>query len=128
MTIHQAKGLGFEMVIVCGLDRTSHNCIADELVLGPDGRNPQWGMLLPKKDIAEADPVLRQQSDRLNAESRTNELCSAYVALTRAKRALYVICDELAETSKATHFGRHLQLRLEKGWSAGNPSWFEDIQ
>ncbi|MEE2988262.1 MAG: UvrD-helicase domain-containing protein [Verrucomicrobiota bacterium] len=128
MTIHQAKGLGFEMVIVCGLDRTSHNCIADELVLGPDGRNPQWGMLLPKKDIAEADPVLRQQSDRLNAESRTNELCSAYVALTRAKRALYVICDELAETSKATHFGRHLQLRLEKGWSAGNPSWFEDSQ
>jgi ATP-dependent helicase/nuclease subunit A len=128
MTIHQAKGLGFDMVIVSGLDKTSHNSIADELVLGPDGKNPQWGMLLPRKDIAGADPVLRQQTDRLNAESRTNELCSAYVALTRAKRALYVICDELAETSKATHFGRHLQLSLEKGWSAGNPNWFEECQ
>ena len=128
MTIHQAKGLGFDMVIVCGLDKNSPSRIVDELVLGPDGKNPKWGMLLPRKDIAVADPVLRQQAERLNTESRTNELCSAYVALTRAKRALYVISDELAETSKATHFGRHMQLSLGKGWSAGNPSWFEESQ
>ena len=128
MTIHQAKGLGFDMVIVCGLDKTSPSRIVDELVLGPDGKNPKWGILLPRKDVANADPVLRQQAERLNAESRTNELCSAYVALTRAKRALYVISDELAETSKSTHFGRHMQLILGKGWSAGNPSWFEESQ
>ena len=128
MTIHQAKGLGFDMVIVSGLDKSSHNSIADELVLGPDEKDPQWGMLLPRKGIAEADPVLRQQTERLNAESKTNELCSAYVALTRAKRALYVISDELAETSKATHFGRHLQLSLGEGWSQGDAKWFEKNQ
>ncbi len=116
------------MVIVSGLDKTSPIRTADELILGPDEKDPQWGMLLPRKDIAEADPVLSHQAERLNAESKTNELCSAYVALTRAKRALYVICDELAERSKATHFGRHLQLSLEKGWSAGNPNWFEECQ
>ena len=128
MTIHQAKGLGFDMVIVSGLDKTAHSRIADELVLGPDGKDPHWGMLLPRKDIAEADPVLRQQTERLNAESRTNELCSAYVALTRAKRALYVISDELSERSKATHFGRHLQLSLEEGWTQGDAEWFEKSQ
>ena len=128
MTIHQAKGLGFDMVIVSGLDKSSHNSIADELVLGPDEKDPQWGMLLPRKGIAEADPVLRQQTERLYAESKTNELCSAYVALTRAKRALYVISDELAETSKATHFGRHLQLSLGEGWSQGDAKWFEKNQ
>ena len=128
MTIHQAKGLGFDMVIVSGLDKNSPSRIADELVLGPEGNDPQWGMLLPRKDIAEADPVLRRQTDRLKAESRTNELCSAYVALTRAKRALYVISDELAETSKATHFGRHLQLSLGEGWSQGDVRWFEKSQ
>ncbi len=128
MTIHQAKGLGFDMVIVSGLDKTSPSRIADELILGPEGNNPQWGMLLPRKDIAKADPVLRRQTDRLKAESRTNELCSAYVALTRAKRALYVISDELAETSKATHFGRHLQLSLGEGWSQGDAKWFEKNQ
>jgi ATP-dependent exoDNAse (exonuclease V) beta subunit len=128
MTIHQAKGLGFEMVIVSGLDKTAHSRIADELVLGPDGKDPQWGMLLPRKDIAEADPVLRQQTERLNAESKTNELSSAYVALTRAKRALYVISDELTKTSKATHFGRHLKLSLGEGWTQGDAKWFEKSQ
>lgn len=125
MTIHQAKGLGFDMVIVSGLDKSSPNSIADELVLGPDGKDPKWGMLLPRKGIAEADPVLRQQTEHLNAESKTNELCSAYVALTRAKRALYVISDKLAETSKATHFGRHLQLSLGEEWAQGDTKWFE---
>ena len=128
MTIHQAKGLGFDMVIVSGLDKTSPIRTADELILGPDEKDPQWGMLLPRKDIAEADPVLRHQAERLNAESKTNELCSAYVALTRAKRALYVISDELAETSKATHFGRHLQLSLGDRWSQGDAEWFEKNQ
>ena len=128
MTIHQAKGLGFDMVIVCGLDKSSHNSTADELVLGPEGKDPQWGMLLPRKDIAEADPVLRQLTERLNAESKTSELCSAYVALTRAKRALYVVSDKLAETSKATHFGRHLELSLGEGWNQGDAKWFEKTQ
>jgi ATP-dependent exoDNAse (exonuclease V) beta subunit len=128
MTIHQAKGLGFDMVIVSGLDKTSPIRTADELILGPDEKDPQWGMLLPRKDIAEADPVLNHQAERLNAESKTNELCSAYVALTRAKRALYVISDELAEKSKATHFGRHLQLSLGDRWSQGDAEWFEKNQ
>ena len=128
MTIHQAKGLGFDMVIVSGLDKTSPIRTADELILGPDEKDPQWGLLLPRKGIAEADPVLLQQRERLNAESRTNELCSAYVALTRAKRALYVISDELAETSKASHFGRHLQLSLGEGWTQGDAKWFEKGQ
>lgn len=124
MTVHQAKGLGFDMVIVSGLDQSSRSRTADELVLGPDRKNPQWGMLLPRKDIAQADPVLRQQAERLEAESKTNELCSAYVALTRAKRALYVVSDELREKSQATHFGRHLQLSLGEARAHGNPEWY----
>lgn len=124
MTVHQAKGLGFDMVIVSGLDKTTRSNTADELVLGPDGKKPQWGMLLPRKDIAEADPVLKAQTERLNAESKTNELCSAYVALTRAKRALYVVSDELKEKSSAGHFGRHLQLSLGDEWAQGDPQWF----
>lgn len=127
MTVHQAKGLGFEMVIVSGLDKTSRSRTADELVLGPDGKDPQWGMLLPRKDIAEADPVLKQQAERLNAEAKTNELCSAYVALTRAKRALYVISDELGKKTTATHFGRHLQLSLGDEWAQGDAEWFQRV-
>lgn len=124
MTVHQSKGLGFEMVIVSGLDKTSRSRAADELVLGPDHKDIQWGMLLPRKDIAEADPVLREQAERLDAESKTNELCGAYVALTRAKRAIYVVSGELKEKSRAAHFGRHLQLSLDNGWAQGDAEWY----
>lgn len=127
MTVHQSKGLGFEMVIVSGLDKTSRGQSSDELVLGPTSKDPQWGMLLPRKEIAEADPVLKQQTERLATESKTNELCSAYVALTRAKRALYVLSEALKDNSSATHFGRHLKLSLQDDWSAGDPQWFEKV-
>lgn len=124
MTIHQAKGLGFEMIIVGGLDQSGPGGTADELVLGPDQKHPRWGLLMPRKDIAEHDPLLRQLNQQALAEARTNELCSAYVALTRAKRALYVLSDSLSNTSRATHFGKHLQLTLAADWCAGDPNWY----
>jgi ATP-dependent exoDNAse (exonuclease V) beta subunit len=126
MTVHQAKGLGFDMVIVAGLDGKAQGRAADELVLGPDKKEPQWGVLLPRKDIAEKDPVLGPQSARLDAEAKTDELCNAYVALTRAKKALYVISNQLKEKSTASHFGRQLQLTLDEDWSSGQPDWHLD--
>lgn len=126
MTVHQAKGLGFEMVIVAGLDKSVSARTTDELVLGPDKKDPQWGLLMPPQNITERDPILREQSERFAAEAHTNELCSAYVALTRAKQALYVISDELTARSSAKHFGRHLQLALGEAWEAGNPEWGRD--
>jgi ATP-dependent exoDNAse (exonuclease V) beta subunit len=125
MTIHQAKGLGFAMVIVAGLDGNTQSRVADELVLGPDRKTPHWGLLLPRKEIAEQDPVLGPQSTRLAAEAKTDELCNAYVALTRAKRALYVISDALNDPSQASHFGQHLKLTLDPDWQSGDPNWFD---
>lgn len=125
MTVHQSKGLGFEMVIVSGLDQPGRSGAAGELVLGPESKDPQWGMLLPRKEITEADPTLKRQADRIDAEAKTNELCSAYVALTRAKKALYVLSDKLPESSRSTHFGKHLQLTLGESWSQGVPQWFK---
>jgi len=124
MTVHQAKGLGFDMVIVGGLDGVTQSRTSDELVLGPDRKQPHWGVLLPRKDIAEQDPVLGPQTARLTAEAKTDELCNAYVALTRAKKALYVVSNQLKEKTSASHFGRQLQLTLNEGWEAGEPEWY----
>lgn len=125
MTVHQAKGLGFDMVIVSGLDGKAGNQNADQLVLGPNRRHPHWGVLLPRKDIAEQDPVLAPQAERLAAEAKTDELCNAYVALTRAKKALYVLSKHLPEKTSASHFGRQLQLTLEANWETGDPNWYQ---
>lgn len=124
MTVHQAKGLGFDMVIACGLDGRGAGHTADQLVLGPDNPKPEWGLLMPRKEIAGREPVLAGQAERLAAESKTNELCGAYVALTRAKQALYLCSDALKPTSKASHFGMQLKCTLEEDFRSGNPDWF----
>lgn len=124
MTVHQAKGLGFEMVIVAGLDKSGSGSGTNALVLGPDKRDPQWGTLLPTKDIAKQDPELKAQGEQLDAESRYNDLCTAYVALTRPKYGLYVLSQALGEKSSAKHFGKHLQATLDPDWKSGNPEWF----
>jgi ATP-dependent helicase/nuclease subunit A len=126
MTVHQSKGLGFEMVIVCGLDESSHGQSSNELVLGPDKKNPRWGMLLPRKEVSECDPILKKQADQLAAESKTADLCGAYVAMTRAKKALYVITDSLPARTSAKHFGRLLNLTLPENWQTGEKEWFEN--
>lgn len=124
MTVHQAKGLGFEMVIVAGLDKSGTGNTSDRLILGPDKRTPHWGILLPSKDIAAKDPVLRAQQEIYESESDYNSICTAYVALTRPKTALYIISNALADTTKATHFGRHLKETLDAQWQDGDPEWY----
>ena len=127
MTVHQAKGLGFDMVIVAGLDKSGSGSSTNELVLGPDKRDPQWGTLLPTKDIAEQDPELNARRKQLEAEARYNDLCTAYVALTRPKYGLYVLSQALGERSTSKHFGKHLQATLDPDWKSGNPEWFLTI-
>ena len=124
MTVHQAKGLGFDMVIVAGLDKSGSGSSTNALVLGPDKSEPQWGTLLPTKDIAEQDPELNARRKQLEAEVRYNDVCTAYVALTRPKYGLYVLSQALGERSTSKHFGKHLQATLEPDWKSGNPEWF----
>ena len=124
MTIHQSKGLEFEMTIVCGLDQTGAPSTTNELVSGPNPHNPEWALLMPRKDLAEQDPLLRSLNEGLLAEAKTSELCTNYVALTRAKRALYVVSERIEEKSRIKNFGKHLQLALGDKWAKGDPKWF----
>jgi ATP-dependent helicase/nuclease subunit A len=125
MTIHQSKGLGFDMVIASGLDRAGRSNEATSLALGPSSKDVQWALLLPAKEIAEQDKVLHQQLDIQAADRKYGELCTAYVALTRAKKALYVITTKLGEKTSSKNFARHLALRFpDSNARFGSPDWF----
>ena len=121
MTVHQAKGLTFDMAVVSGLDERTVQT-SNELVLG---RPPTWGMLLPKKDFADQDPTLAAAGESLRAEKEYGDLCTAYVAMTRPRFGLYLITKQLAKTSKARNFARLLALTLGESFEFGNPNWFE---
>ena len=127
MTIHQAKGLTFDMTIVAGLDALVKDRSAGELVLdGTDDR--PWGLLLPKADFARQDEVLAGARERLLAGSAYGELCAAYVAMTRPRFGLYLVTRTVTARSTAKSFARLLALTLghaEPWLERGDARWFE---
>lgn len=89
MTIHKAKGLGFDMVVLPEipdkpLPEAQHFDIA-----GGDG----WLSETPAKWVRDLIPELREAEERWAADQRYEGFCMLYVALTRAKRGLYVLLD-----------------------------------
>jgi ATP-dependent exoDNAse (exonuclease V) beta subunit len=126
MTIHQSKGLGFDMVIASGLDKKGRANDGNRIALGPTLRAVEWGVLLPPKEFAQQDETLRAQFEIDDAESHYGNLCKAYVALTRAKKALYVVTNEVGE--KAKNFARHLQLQFGNPAAPfGEADWFQQF-
>jgi ATP-dependent exoDNAse (exonuclease V) beta subunit len=128
MTIHQAKGLGFDMVICSGLDSQSPTNRTDKITLGPDLKHPSWGLVLPPADFLACDDLLGQRALEIEAEERYGEICTAYVALTRARTALYVVTTALKESTTSTNFARWLSLTLGKPtYRSGDPEWFATL-
>jgi ATP-dependent exoDNAse (exonuclease V) beta subunit len=126
MTVHQAKGLTFDMTIVSGLDGRTADHTTDSLFLGPKPSCPEWGMLLPKKDIAACDDVLADARALLTEEAEYGTLCTAYVAMTRPRFALYLLTNQLGKTSTAKHLGRMLSLTFDAdSYELGSPKWYE---
>ena len=125
MTVHQCKGLTFDMSVVAGLDSKGGNN-TDILHLG-GGEPPTWGCLLPSKDLAESDPVLSKAIEERKAEEEYGKLCTAYVAMTRSKQALYVLTKKLGDTTSAKNFARLLMLTIHSATDVvevGDENWF----
>ena len=126
MTLHQSKGLTFDMSVVTGLDGRGANS-TDILHLG-GGEPPAWGCLLPSKDDADPDPVMRGARQEIQAEQEYGKLCAAYVAMTRSKQALYVLTKKLKSDTTSKNFARLLMLTMNPGSEvvqSGSQTWFE---
>lgn len=94
MTVHQAKGLGVDVVILPELGGKAMSEFRDDAGIAlhrDDQGKVQWGLSLPKKDLCEADPVLCEAREQMRARQSYEALCVLYVAMTRAKKALYCV-------------------------------------
>ena len=104
MTVHQAKGLGFDSVILPDLQsnnimRSNPDFLTGEYV---DGGKPAWLLKLPRRQIAEADTVLAAAINAANENECFDNLCLLYVALTRAKQGLYIVTSFPGKGSRIT--------------------------
>jgi ATP-dependent helicase/nuclease subunit A len=116
MTIHQSKGLGFDIVILPDLQ--SKNIIRSEpdFLVGQEVAcgKPAWLLKLPRRLVAEADPVLAAALKTANKDKCFDNLCLLYVALTRAKQALYIVTGFPGKSSKITTYATVIKKQLAK--------------
>ena len=115
MTVHQSKGLGFDVVILPDLmTRGITKAKNPGLVVShvPDSTVPRWVLQLPRRLVSEYDPVLNREIDTVDAEACFDELCVLYVAMTRAKRALYLVTSYPGKTSTSITAGALVKKRL----------------
>jgi hypothetical protein len=85
-------------------------------------------MLWPGKEWTEADPVLRKEREKLLAGAAYEALCTAYVALTRARLGVYVFTNKRKANSRARTFDKFLELGFgeaaeEEGCCFGSSEW-----
>jgi ATP-dependent exoDNAse (exonuclease V) beta subunit len=113
MTIHKAKGLGFPVVIL--LDPALRRPSVSE-VLVEEGRRVRW--LRFTKAMTELCPRLEREKSKEKVLRLRDELCTFYVALTRAEEELYVFLK--ARQNNGSRLAPPLPPFLERG-SPGSP-------
>ncbi len=139
MTVHQAKGLEFDIVVVAELEAELIGQ-RNELVVGRPSPTEPIDRVCRRcnKEIQQLLPeswqrLFRQADDRDVAES----LCVLYVAVTRAVHALQMIVAPSAENERSLHktFGGLLRAALTDGgrldseqiaYETGDPQWFKN--
>ena len=105
LTIHRSKGLGFDFVVLPLYE-------PDALTAEPDGPlvGPGWILPDPGARVAKAvgglEAAYRLRKDRAEQEA----LCTYYVAMTRAKRAMTVVLHPSGSTLRFSDLVRSADL------------------
>jgi ATP-dependent helicase/nuclease subunit A len=135
MTVHKAKGLGFDVVILPEIE-DSQVPNAGHFKVARDGE-ASWMLQPPPAWVRRLVPELRDAEARWAADQRYEALCVLYVALTRARRGLYVLLTE--PPSSRRDAGTHASpanllvqtLAAEECgvvFRSGDPAWIEQVQ
>ncbi len=153
MTIHQAKGLEFDIVVLPQLNEVIASLKGTDVwAYRPAPTEPPQAIFAKVGD--KLRPVLAEHCDLVDKaynqeKSRRfhDDLCSLYVAMTRARHALHMVIEPLrkSKTGKPTRHGqnnlsyasilRHSLHKNEEGfefnqtlYQAGDPKWYKSIE
>ncbi|MEN8862171.1 MAG: UvrD-helicase domain-containing protein [Lentimonas sp.] len=139
-TIHKSKGLEYDVVILVNEDKTVRSERRISPLLNTQG-NAEWIMEPIKKELIRADPALEKFLEQSESQRGFGNLCTLYVAMTRAKRALYMISDPkgahqgstvrylrdiLGDTASPTELFKDRTYPLL--WSTGDPDWHKSFE
>ena len=101
MTIHKAKGLGFDVVLLPDLDIGRQT--ADKVLLKRTAEGVLSGCVVqPPRWLTSWTPQLAELKAAQEADDDLEALCVLYVALTRAKEATFVVMSKERDGRTAT--------------------------
>ncbi|MDB4679322.1 UvrD-helicase domain-containing protein, partial [Rhodopirellula sp.] len=141
MTVHQSKGLEFDAVFVLELDsslsRQAGDCVGEvkDLMMPPSGMT----RYVSQKTWHFLSRDWQKTFGKQAASSFTESLCMLYVALTRAKRGLYMVIPPAKKQAYDTRtFGSLIfhALRVEEDptsensvlFEMGDPDWPDSLE
>lgn len=122
MTTHKSKGLQFDIVFLPDLavvNRGANSVLPKAAKVhyhaGQDYTQilmPEWISYTPAKDICANVAVLDEYQENAAKDRAFERACNLYVAMTRAKYALYMLTDPPPKSSKTYALDRVMSSRL----------------
>ena len=112
MTLHQSKGLGFDVVILPELQDANVQAQKSPSMLekaGAKAGTREWVLTCPHKDLAQLDETLASVMGENESRNLFDTVCGFYVAMTRAKKALLMVTTPRANRE---------DIASEAGWIA----------
>ncbi|MEZ7957735.1 MAG: UvrD-helicase domain-containing protein [Rubritalea sp.] len=103
MTVHKAKGLGFDTVILPDLENSGFDDESRVKVIESvrEGQGAKHVLMAPVKDVRNADAVLLQEMKSWSVEQCYEQFCVLYVMLTRAVHGTYCLLEAKKNNPKS---------------------------
>ena len=120
ITIHRSKGLGFDYVV---LPMYEHSAL-DKESSGPlvtDG----WVMPNPGSVVSRMIPGLSAAHGERQKRAEEEALCVYYVAMTRAKLAMTIICQPTTKTGSSRYMSNFVRETIPE--PIGDPEWYMKV-
>lgn len=146
MTIHQSKGLGFDIVVVPfdPLARGFTDTKSIKLIMNHPNDTAQsddgWLIKTPKRAVLDGVKGAPLEAfEEARSDANFDQLCALYVSLTRAKSALYMLVPQPPEKSRSVRESDLLRERLATGgghdvlcdlsvlYQCGEANWYTSV-